>query len=136
MSYFIDDNGQIWSINQHGESNHPKKLLIEGDRVSVLGDCDGEPGAPIDDTFVLHPTLMSLAIAIEHTPAPSEDGSVNIEQAVADGYQRITSFHEYWLDMNSRYPEEFPLKFERDNAGLWNEQMNDHSDDAPRELNA
>ena len=38
--------------------------------------------------------------------------------------------------MNSRYPEEFPLKFERDNAGLWNEQMNDHSDDAPRELNA
>lgn len=134
MFYFIDDNNQIWSTDENGKSNHPNKLLIEGELVSVLGERDGDVGLPIDATFTLHPSLTELAIAIEHSPAPRRDGGVTLEQVVAEAHQRAVSFQKYWIEMHEKYPEQFPMLLPKGNAGLWVEQLNDHSDDAPREL--
>lgn len=63
---FIDVNGQVWTINNDGKSNHPSDILIEGDTVLILGvEDDIGPGREVEDEYVVWPSLTALANAIE-----------------------------------------------------------------------
>lgn len=124
--YFIDDQNQIWSVDDEGQSRYPAHIFVTQDRVEVLGEREKD-GFVIDQVFVLHASLTDLALAIEHTPTPSEDGSVSLDVAVAENLHRVMAFRSFWLTGHEKTPDHFPLVFDEDNAGSWNEQIQDFS---------
>lgn len=124
---FVDVDGHIWSINEAGESNFPADIAIDGDVVQVLGERDDQgPGRLVEDEYVLWPSLTALAIALEQEPEPSSDGSVSLQQAVAEAHQRAQSFEVWWVQANKDKPDHYPMSLPMDNAGLWHEQLCDH----------
>lgn len=129
---FVDANGHIWSIDDHGKSNFPADIEIVGNTVRILGVSDdlGE-GRSIDEEYVLWPSLTALAITLEQNPKDyqSDDGSMSLECAVAEGYKQVSSFEQYWLKSNSEKPDMYPMILPGDNAGLWFEQMREHSEE-------
>lgn len=126
--YFIDNESRIWSVSLAGQCDYPGQLTIESDRVIVLGERDATANTEsyaIEDVFTLHPSLTALALAIEHTPPPSPDGSVSLTQAVATALHHTLAFEQYWLASHRRCPEHFPMVFPEENSGMWQEQMYD-----------
>ena len=122
---FIDVDGHIWSIDKDGKTNFPSEIKIDGEDVLVLGPHDGE-GQFIEETYQLWPSLTSLALAIEQKIQPSIDGSVSLNQAVAEAHIGAEIFKAAWLKGHMEHPDRYPLAFPEDNAGLWREQMADH----------
>jgi len=122
---FIDVDGYIWSVADSGESNYPGDIEVKGDKVVVFegSECNGRA---VVKEYKLWNSLTSMAMEIEQKVPSSEDGSVTLEQAVAEAHQRAESFKKFWLTEHARKPEHFPLALPADNAGLWFEQINDH----------
>lgn len=123
---FVDVDGHIWSTNASGESNFPGEIEIIGDTVRVLGTGDGSGARLVEDEYQLWPSLTSLAMALELDLPPSVDGSISLDQAIAEAHKQVESFRGYWLRENERNPDHFPLTLPRENAGLWFEQISAH----------
>lgn len=121
---FVCVNGHVWTINDEGKTNFPADIHIEGNTVQILGARDDlGPGRAIDEEYQLWNSLTDLAIAIEHSHHASEDGSVSLAQAVGDAHKSTADFEKMWILQNKENPEQFPMVFPADNAGLWAEQM-------------
>ena len=63
---FVDQDGNIYSINNDGTTAYPMDTEICGDNIRVLGvkDCLGE-GREIVDEFQIWPSLTELAKTLE-----------------------------------------------------------------------
>lgn len=59
---FIDTEGQVWTINHEGRSNHPHDIQIAGNTVQILAP--GGDGLVVDE-YLLWASLGELAAAIE-----------------------------------------------------------------------
>lgn len=124
--YFICDQGIVWPVNADGSSPFAGKLVLEGYKVLHV-DFDGE-GDEVVSEYQLHESLTDLGIAIEHSDsANSEQDSVSLEQALSEAYRCIQSFGAAWQAAHAKQPEVFPMTLPTDNAGLWGEQMADHT---------
>lgn len=147
MKYFVDENGIAWSVKPNGETNHPSEIKVHGDTVTVISEFISRGSFTVNPElkalgvtsmkykkmdedqnrdYPLYDSLTALAMATEQSPAPSEDGSVSLEQAVADAHQQAESFRKHWLENNAKEPEFFPMVLPVDNAGLWHEQITGH----------
>jgi hypothetical protein len=63
---FVDQDGNIFSINHDGTSAFPADIEIKGDTVYILGDKDDiGHGREIAEEFTLWPSLTALAKALE-----------------------------------------------------------------------
>jgi hypothetical protein len=123
---FVDVDGHIWSIDHNGKSNFPGEIQIKTDEVWVLGADDGE-GQSIDEEYTLWPSLTALAVALEQNPPQSVDGSISLDQAVAEAHVKAESFKSNWLRNNKLSPDRYPLAFPKEDSGLWFEQMAEES---------
>lgn len=129
---FVCANGHVWTIDHNGETNFPAEIKIEGRNVLVLGAKDDlGPGRAVEEEYQLWDSLTELAIAIEQSPKPSDDGSISLDQAVASAHQQVESFRKWWTGCHAKLPDQYPMVLPEDNAGLWDEQINDHSISAP-----
>jgi hypothetical protein len=124
-------DGNIWLVKESGDCNYPADIEILGNTVRVLGPKDelGE-GRLIEEEYELWPSLMSLAMAIEHSPGSSADGSISLAQAVASAHEQVCSFEKMWIKANSKSPSNYPMVLEANNAGIWFEQIVEHSIEA------
>jgi len=63
---FVDQDGNIYSINENDTTAYPMDTEIFGDEIRVLGarDCLGE-GREIVDQFQIWPSLTELAKTLE-----------------------------------------------------------------------
>jgi hypothetical protein len=123
---FVDVDGYVWSIDHNGKSNFPHEIELRGDTVLVLGDFDG--GARlIEEEYTLHPSLTALSMCIEQTYLPSCDGSVSLDQAVAEVHLQAEAFKADWLKLHEKSPAEYPMSIGADNAGIWFEQIMEFS---------
>ena len=123
---FVDSDGHIWSINEKGESNFPGKIEVGATTVKILGAEDAPGSHLIKEEYPLWASLTDLAMALEQEIPESEDGSINLDQAVAEAHQQAESFRRYWLKGNERSPECFPMVLPASNAGIWFEQIAGH----------
>ncbi|WP_415913279.1 hypothetical protein [Neptuniibacter sp. QD37_11] len=117
MPYFADENGAIYHITADGAHNYPTTLasVLVKDGVVTLVNKEGQATAD----YKLWQSLTALAASIE----PEGDGSVSLDDAVAELHTEIERFKAYWIKNNELTPEDFPLRFPADNAGAWAEQF-------------
>lgn len=121
---FVCSSGHVWSICVDGSTNYPAEIRIEGVKVQILGAKDDlGPGRAIEAEYDLWDSLTELALRIEHSPTPSTDGSVSLEQAVADELHNVIKFEKFWISNNAKNPDHYPMTFPVDNAGIWAEQI-------------
>lgn len=75
VGYYVCVNGVIWTVYQSGEhvftNSSDEHVAIEGETVQILGakESPDEPGRLIEEEYVLHKSLIDLAVLIEQ---PSE----------------------------------------------------------------
>lgn len=119
---FIDCDGFVWSIDQNGKSNFPQDIELRGDTVLVLGAFEGDARL-IEEEYVLHTSLTSLAMTIEQTIKPSTDGAVSLDQAVAVAHLQAEAFKAEWVKQHKANPIAYPMSISEDNAGIWHEQL-------------
>jgi len=123
---FVDVDGHIWSIDLNGKSKFPGDIEIKDSEVWVLGESDGQ-GRLIEEEYTLWPSLTDLAMALEQDIKPSENGDVSLEQAVSEAHLNVESFKKSWIKSHEDKPDCYPMFLAKDNAGLWFEQIVDHS---------
>lgn len=121
---FIDSDGFVWSIDHKGKSNYPQEIRLSGNTVQVLGGFEDEARL-IEEEYTLHPSLTSLAMAIEQTIRPSSDGAVSLDQAVAEAHLNAEAFKAEWVKQHKENPISYPMSISADNAGIWHEQLVD-----------
>lgn len=137
--YFVCDDGIIWSLYSNGESNFPHTIKVEEAGTAVnpstgealtysqvlwLGSSDDNESRPIEGEFVLHNSLMELALEIEK-PHSDDSSVVTLDEVVHQGIQQVLSFKHSYIMGNKTNPDHYPLTQPVSNSGVWFEQMFD-----------
>lgn len=117
LGYFVCVDGVIWTVYQTGSqihSNFSGDVLVKAQEVQILGSYDdthnGESptaGRLIEDEYRLWGSIVDLAIAIEK-PAASDDGSMNLDQAVSEQLSTIQAFKANYIAESKENPSMYP----------------------------
>ncbi|MDA0152457.1 hypothetical protein OH460_09090 [Vibrio sp. Makdt] len=132
---FFSVNGVVWNLFQSQTlggvsrftSNHPARVIVEGDLVHVI-DSNDDGDNTISETVKLHSSLLSLALAMasSNTARVSQGEPVTLEQAVLEAHQQVADFEIMWKTNNQFQPEEYPMQLPSANSGAWFEQIFQH----------
>jgi hypothetical protein len=57
---------------------------------------------------------------------------LNLQQAISGEAKRILAFKNWYLKMNIKYPNEFPLEIPDDNSGVWLEMIAEFDTEDPQ----
>lgn len=128
--YFVCTDGVIWTaFSNHGKfsTNMDAKIDIADSRdgtykeVRILAK-DGDETV-IHDEYVLWPSIIDLAIAIEKEPIDPENEVMTLDEAIIEAHEQVSRFKKKYLQGVEENPEYYPIQVERGNAGTWFEQI-------------
>ena len=130
IGYFVDSKGSIGTIfdDEHDVTTDLNAdIKIHNGKVQVIFD-QGGGSYQILDEHVFWSSLIDLAVAIEKVSSSSAD-TVTLKEAIIEAHEQVSAFEKSYLEEHKKKPQEWPLTMERENAGVWFEQIFEFSND-------